>query len=69
MIVAVNLNHSGIEEATVYIDQTKFGFASDTEFGVEDLLSGQEWIWGGANYAPRPSILPAHILRVRHSAL
>ncbi|WP_282857635.1 alpha-1,4-glucan--maltose-1-phosphate maltosyltransferase [Pseudoclavibacter helvolus] len=70
VIVAVNLNHSGIEEATVYIDQTKFGFASDTEFGVEDLLSGHEWIWGGANYVRLdPSTLPAHILRVRHSAL
>lgn len=53
-------------EATVHLDLPALGLDWSAQFMVTDLVTGQEWQWGGSNYVRLdPHQEPAHILTIR----
>jgi starch synthase (maltosyl-transferring) len=67
ILVAVNLDPGHTQTAFVHAPVEDFGEISGESYEVEDLLTGDRYIWHGRrNYiALHPSLQPAHILRVR----
>jgi len=71
VLVVVNLDPHQTREATVWLDLPALGFAphygehSGAEFTVTDLLTGESFRWGLANYVRLdPAVRPAHIFSV-----
>jgi starch synthase (maltosyl-transferring) len=53
-------------EATLKIDLPALGLDWGDSFGVQDLLSGEEYRWSEYNYIRLdPHLRPAHVLAVR----
>ncbi len=65
LIVVVNLNPFSPQEATIQVPPAALGMSGDT-FAVQDLLTGQRWVWGASNWVRLDPLTgePAHILRV-----
>jgi len=65
IIVVVNTDPHAVRETTVRLDMSKFGFDGSDQFEVQDLISGDKFVWGANNYVRLDSFLePAHILHV-----
>jgi starch synthase (maltosyl-transferring) len=63
VLVVVNLDPHRTREATVWLDLPALGV--DREFIVTDELTGESYLWGGANYVRLdPATRPAHIFTV-----
>jgi starch synthase (maltosyl-transferring) len=69
VIVVVNVDPHSVRETTVRLDLDVIGLAPDERFAVEDLVTGDRWEWGDANYVRLDAFTrPAHILHVVRSA-
>ncbi|MEO5852940.1 MAG: alpha-1,4-glucan--maltose-1-phosphate maltosyltransferase, partial [Nocardioides sp.] len=69
VIVVLNLDPHGTRATTVHLDMPALGLGWDSQFVVEDELSGGTWTWGERNYVRLdPHVEPAHILTVRRPA-
>ncbi|MGI9210590.1 MAG: alpha-1,4-glucan--maltose-1-phosphate maltosyltransferase, partial [Rhodococcus sp. (in: high G+C Gram-positive bacteria)] len=63
VLVVVNLNPYGAEEGTVWLDMPSIGHEWQDQLPVYDEVSGEQYIWGQANYVrlePWKSV--AHIM-------
>ena len=66
VLVVVNLDPHSIRETMVHVDVTALGLAPGSGYVAHDLLSGQTWSWGSANYVRLdPYFAPAHVFAVR----
>ena len=67
IVVAVNLDPYHRRSAFVEMPLEKFGIGSSEPYRMEDLLSGESYLWQGSrNYVELdPRQYPAHVLRVR----
>ncbi|MBP2218209.1 starch synthase (maltosyl-transferring) [Arthrobacter sp. CAN_C5] len=71
IIVVVNLNPHGARESTVSLNLDALALDpedcnEDGTFWVDDLITGQSWVWGTHNYVRLdPHVEPAHILYLR----
>jgi starch synthase (maltosyl-transferring) len=70
MIMVVNLDPYNIQRTMVKLPLYELGIPYDRPFWVRDLISGSKYQWQGErNYVElNPHVLPAHVLRVEHSA-
>ncbi len=65
VLVVVNLDPLQPREATVWLDGTAPGIDARAGLTVTDILSGESYRWGEANYVRLdPAIAPAHIFTV-----
>lgn len=65
IIVVVNTDPHAVRETTVRLDMSKFGFDGADQFEVQDLISGNKFVWSANNYVRLDSFVePAHILHV-----
>lgn len=66
ILVAVNLDPLRAQETMVHVPVGALGFGSDTEYQVEDLLTGARYTWRGARNYVRldPGEQAAHVMRV-----
>jgi starch synthase (maltosyl-transferring) len=66
ILVAVNLDPHNVQSGWVSLDLAALGLADDSNFRVEDLLSGEAYPWRGArNFVMLdPARAPAHIFRI-----
>ncbi|MFT4125919.1 MAG: DUF3416 domain-containing protein [Gordonia sp. (in: high G+C Gram-positive bacteria)] len=63
VLVVINLNPFGTETSTVWLDLPALGFDWPDRFGVRDEVSGEEYVWGQANFVQlEPWRAVAHIL-------
>jgi starch synthase (maltosyl-transferring) len=69
ILVVVNLDPRYTQTAFVHAPVGDFGEMTSDSYEVEDLLSGDRYVWHGPrNYvALHPGVQPAHIFRVRRS--
>jgi len=67
IVVAVNLDPYHRRSAFVEMPLEKFGIGASEPYRMEDLLSGESYLWQGSrNYVDLdPRKYPAHVLRVR----
>jgi starch synthase (maltosyl-transferring) len=67
LLVAVNLDPDNTQASAVEWPLWEYGLGWDSDYTVEDLLSGERWTWHGArNYvALDPSVRVAHVFVVR----
>jgi len=70
VLVAVTLDPYNPQSAIVHVPVKDFGFMESDTYQVEDLLSGEKYLWTGSKnfIALDPNNRPAHILRVRRWA-
>jgi starch synthase (maltosyl-transferring) len=70
ILVAINLDPFNEQGGWIDLDLKQLGIGHDEFFDVEDLLTGIHYQWHDrSNYvALRPSVMPAHILRVTRKA-
>jgi starch synthase (maltosyl-transferring) len=70
ILVAVNLDPQRTHDGWINLALDKLGLPWQGSFEVEDLLSGGRYTWKDQwNYISlNPSIMPAHIFRIRRSA-
>ena len=64
ILVVVNLDNKAEQSAWMQLRLDKIGVPWDTEFEVEDLLTGQQYTWKEWSYAALTPELPAHICRI-----
>ncbi|CAN5274716.1 alpha-1,4-glucan--maltose-1-phosphate maltosyltransferase [soil metagenome] len=65
IIVVANVDPHSVRETTVYLDPTRFGITDGSQFVVTDLITGQSFTWGQANFVRLDAFIePIHILRV-----
>ncbi|MBN1152198.1 MAG: alpha-1,4-glucan--maltose-1-phosphate maltosyltransferase [Dehalococcoidia bacterium] len=66
LLVVVNLDAHRIQSGVITMDSDLPGLPPPGQYGVQDLLTGQRYIWSGLrNYVLLdPSVLPAHIFRI-----
>jgi starch synthase (maltosyl-transferring) len=66
ILTIVNLDASNDQSGWTNLDLSKFGISPNERFVVEDLLTGEQFVWrGSSNYvALQPGRRPAHIFRV-----
>ncbi|MBV2358124.1 alpha-glucosidase C-terminal domain-containing protein, partial [Streptomyces sp. J2-1] len=66
VLVVVNLDPHHTQEATVSLDMPQLGLEWHESVPVRDLLTGETYHWGSANYVRlEPGRRPAHILTVQ----
>jgi starch synthase (maltosyl-transferring) len=66
VLVVVNLDPHGQNEAVLHVDLGALGLEPDETFEVHDELSGATWTWGEHNYVRLdPFDEPAHVFVVR----
>ncbi len=71
LIIVVNVDPHSARESTVSLDLHALELeaqdcAEDGRFWVDDLISGQSWLWGEHNYVRLDAhVEPAHILSIR----
>lgn len=67
ILAVVNLDPFNTHNGCVNLDLSEFGLASDAEFRVCDLLTGQCYTWHGSrNWVQlNPQQLPGHVFQVR----
>jgi starch synthase (maltosyl-transferring) len=68
ILVVVNLDPEHRQSGFVRLDLHELGIEHGRPYQVHDLLTGARYLWQGPdNYVElNPSIVPAHILRIRH---
>ncbi|MET8831376.1 alpha-1,4-glucan--maltose-1-phosphate maltosyltransferase [Streptomyces sp. NPDC004610] len=65
VLVVANLDPHHTQEATVSLDMPQLGLDWHETVPVRDLLTGETYHWGRANYVRlEPGVRPAHILTV-----
>ncbi|MFN2432446.1 MAG: DUF3459 domain-containing protein, partial [Gemmatimonadota bacterium] len=66
LLVAVNLDPLHAQHGFVHVPLAELGLALEEPFGVEDLLSGERYVWRGARNYVRldPARQAGHLLRV-----
>ncbi len=66
LLIVVNLSAWYAEEAIVYVPLEEFGLGENEPYEIEDLLTGERYVWRGrANFVRLvPGERPGHILRV-----
>jgi len=68
VIVVVNLDPHGARETVINLDLPALGMEWTDSFSVQDVVSGNTWLWGARNYVRLdPFVEPAHILVVRRT--
>lgn len=66
ILVAVNLDPHNTQSAWLNVPVDEFGWRDGDSYEVEDLLSGQRFLWTGPrNFVSLSPLHPAHVLRVR----
>ena len=66
VLVVVNLDPHGARETTVRLDMPALGLEWDDTMAVQDVLSGETYVWGQDNYVRLdPFVEPAHVFTVR----
>ena len=70
ILVALNLDPVNEQAGWVHLDTAKLGLNDQDAFIVEDLLTGIQYTWHGANnyVALKPQTQPAHIFLVHKSS-
>ena len=70
ILVAINLDGTQEQGGWIYLDLKQLGVPFNTDFFIEDLLTGNRYTWHDrSNYvALRPDVQPAHIFRISRSA-
>jgi starch synthase (maltosyl-transferring) len=70
-LIAVNLDPHHAHETTVDVPLELLGLDDGTPFEVEDLLSGEQYIWHGRRNYVRldPAVRVAQIFRLRAPAI
>ena len=65
--MAVNLDPHQPQEGMVHVPLAALGLAEDEPFQVEDLLSGERYVWRGTRNFVRldPARQAGHVLRLR----
>ena len=65
-LVAVNLDPNKEQSSWINLALDKLHLPSDTDFVVEDLLTGARYNWSGERnfVALDPAVIPAHIFRI-----
>ena len=65
VIVVANVDPHSLREATVYLDLQAIGLQPGTQFDVRDVVTGNRWVWGDANYVRLDAFdEPVHLLVV-----
>ncbi|MDD5687121.1 MAG: DUF3416 domain-containing protein [Elusimicrobia bacterium] len=66
ILIAVNVNPFEIQNARVTVPVEEFGISSDTDYIVEELITGKKYVWHGReNYVRlEPHKEPVYIFRV-----
>jgi starch synthase (maltosyl-transferring) len=66
ILVAVNLDPNKEQSSWINLALDKLHLPSDTDFVVEDLLTGARYNWSGERnfVALDPAVIPAHIFRI-----
>lgn len=65
LLVAVNIDPHNPHHGTGLVPLPDLGFEEGDQFVVDELLTGEQWIWSAENYIRLdPEIETAHILRV-----
>ena len=65
VIVVANVDPHSVRETTVHLDLTALGLEPGATCLVEDLVEGDRWEWGAANYVKLDAFTrPVHILHV-----
>jgi starch synthase (maltosyl-transferring) len=67
ILVVVNLDPHNTHAGWINVDVDQFRLGSDESYQVHDLLTDAKYVWHGSrNFVQlNPSVLPAHIFRVR----
>jgi starch synthase (maltosyl-transferring) len=66
LIIVANVDPHSTRETIVHLDVTAFGIEEGHDFEVRELVTGQRWTWGAANYVKLDALdEPVHILRVK----
>ena len=66
IVVAVNLDPHATRETTIRLDMGALGMLGHDTFAAHDLVTGQTWEWGQANYVRLGrDTEPVHIVHVR----
>jgi starch synthase (maltosyl-transferring) len=65
IIVVVNTDPHAVRETTVRLDLTKLGMSAESNFEVQDLITGERYHWSSNNFVRLDAFAePAHILHV-----
>jgi starch synthase (maltosyl-transferring) len=65
VLVVCTLDPHGARETMVHLDLAALGCAADDQLVVNDLVTGQSWLWGQHNYVRLdPYVAVAHVLQV-----
>jgi starch synthase (maltosyl-transferring) len=65
ILVAINIDSFNEQTGWTKIDLDKIGCSAQESFLVDDLLTGEQYVWRDRNYvALQPGVKPAHIFRV-----
>ena len=65
ILTVVNIDSFNVQTGWTHIDLGKIGCSAQESFQVDDLLTGEQYLWRDRNYvALRPEAKPAHIFRV-----
>ena len=66
IIVVANLDPHASRGTTIHLNMPAIGLGWGDAFVANDLLTGQQWHWGEANFVQLgPGGLPVHIIQVR----
>jgi starch synthase (maltosyl-transferring) len=69
VIVIANVDPHSVRETTVHLDLAELGLEPGATFTVEDLVEGERWEWGDANYVRLDAFTrPVHVLHVVRAA-
>ncbi|GAA4365932.1 alpha-1,4-glucan--maltose-1-phosphate maltosyltransferase [Agromyces bauzanensis] len=69
IIVVANVDPHSVRETTVHLDLAAIGLEPGARFEVADLVTGDRWTWGAANYVRLDAFTqPAHVLNVVRGA-
>ena len=68
VLVVVNLDPHHVQSGWVTLDLPALGIEADRTFQMQDLLTGERYLWTGArNFVMLdPARVPAHVFRLRH---
>ena len=66
LLIVVNLDAWHTQDATIHVPLEEFGLVEGQAFEIEDLLTGERYVWKGrANFVRLvPGKTPAHVLRL-----
>ena len=65
IIVVVNTDPHAVRETTVRLDLNKLGMSTESNFEVQDLITGERYHWSSNNFVRLDAFAePAHILHV-----